>query len=123
MVGGMQDRLLHAMASAALGLLIVAGSAFIWIGLPPLGFWIAGQLTSTTESFLLFVLAAIPVSMIGFGWLLYRVGAVYEGLRLRRARSARPLVDVAMVVSAAVALVLLAVYFFFFGEMRLVTPL
>jgi hypothetical protein len=122
MVGGMHHRLLQAIASAALGLLIVAGSAFIWIGLPPLGFWIAGRLTSTTESFLLFVLAVIPVSMIGFGWLLYRLGAAYEGLRLRRARSARPLVDVAMVVSAAVALVLMAVYFLVFGEMRLVTP-
>jgi hypothetical protein len=146
MVGRVQDRILEVMAVAALGLVILAASAFIWIGLPVLGFWIAGRLTSTPEAFLLFVLSAVPLTMVGFGWLLYRVNALYERLRgggpsaggsrsawlvsssderarLRRAGAPRSLIDVAMAVSAIVALVLMFVYFFFVGEMRLVNPL
>jgi hypothetical protein len=140
------DRLLEAMSAAALGLLIIAGSAFIWIGLPALGFWVGGQLTSSAEMFLLFVLGAVPLAMVGFGWLLYRVAAVYERARgrdgagagprsawlvsstderarVRRARAPRSLVDVSMAVSAIVALVLMFIYFFFIGETRLVHPL
>jgi hypothetical protein len=145
MVGRMQERILEAMALAALALLIVVGSAFIWIGLPVLGFWVAGRLTSSAEGFLLFVLGAVPLSMVGFGWLLYRVGAAYERLRgpsraggnprsawlhsssdvrarVRRAEAPRPLIDVAMALSAIVAMVLMVVYFFFIGEMTLVNP-
>jgi hypothetical protein len=139
------DQILEALAVAALALVIVAGSAFIWIGVPVLGFWIAGKLTTTSEGFLLVVLAAVPLAMVGCSWLLYRVAAVYERLRgaggggssrsawlvsssderarLRRARAPRSLIDVAMAVSAIVALVLMFVYFFFIGEMTLVNPL
>jgi preprotein translocase subunit Sec61beta len=146
MVERVYDRLQETMAAAALALVIVAGSAFIWIGLPALGFWVGGQLTSSAEMFLLFVLGAVPLAMVGFGWLLYRVAAVYERLRgrggasgsprsawlvsssderarARRARAPRSLVDVSMAVSAVIALVLMFVYFFFIGETRLVTPL
>jgi hypothetical protein len=139
------DQVLETLAVAALALVVVAGSAFIWIGVPVLGFWIAGKLTTTSEGFLLVVLAAVPLAMVGCGWLLYRVAAVYERLRgvgggsssrsawlvsstderarLRRARAPRSLIDVAMAVSAVVALILMVVYFFFIGEMRLVNPL
>jgi hypothetical protein len=146
MVERFYDRALEAMAVAALALLIVAGSAFIWIGLPTLGFWVGGQLTTSAEMFLLFVLGSVPLAMVGFGWLLYRIAAVYErlrgrgggggsprsawlvsssdeGARARRARAPRSLVDVSMAVSAIVALILMFVYFFFIGETRLVTPL
>jgi hypothetical protein len=145
MVGRLYDRALEAMAMAALALLIVAGSAFIWVGLPALGFWVGGKLTTSAEGFLLFVLGAVPLAMVGFGWLLYRVASVYERLRgrgdapggphaawlvsssderapARRARAPRSLIDVSMAVSAVVALVLFVVYFFFVGEIRLVTP-
>ena len=145
MVERMYDRFVEAMATTALALVIVAGSAFIWIGLPILGFWIAGKLTSSAEGFLLFVLGSIPLAMVGFGWLLYRIAALYEGLRgraggagsprsawlvsssderarLRRARAPRALIDVSMAVSAAVAMILIVVYFFFIGEMTLVNP-
>jgi hypothetical protein len=141
----MPNQILEALAVAALALVIVAGSAFIWIGVPVLGFWVAGKLTTTSEAFLLVVLGAVPLAMVGCGWLLYRVAAVYEQLRgagsgwssrsawlvsssderagLRRARAPRSLIDVAMAVSAVVALILMVVYFFFIGEMRLVNPL
>jgi hypothetical protein len=145
MVGDSYHRVLEAMAVAALALLIVAGSAFIWIGLPVLGFWLAGKVTTDAEGFLLIVLGSVPLAMVGFGWALYRLSAVYERLRggervgrsprsawlvsstderarARRARAPRALVDVSMAVSAMVALVLMLVYFFFIGEIRLVTP-
>jgi hypothetical protein len=145
MVHRMYDRALEAMAVAALGLLIVAGSAFLWIGIPVLGFWLAGKVTSSAEIFLLIALGTVPLAMVGFGWLLYRVNVVYERLRggpsgssprsawlvsstderapLRRARAPGSLIDVAMALSAVTALVLMFVYFFFIGEMRLVNPL
>jgi len=140
------NNVLEALAVAALALVIVAGSAFLWIGIPVLGFWVAGKLTTTSELFLLVALGTVPPAMVGFGWVLYRISAVYERLRggggpaasprsawlvsstderarLRRARAPRSLIDVALAVSAVVALILMFVYFFFIGEQRLVNPL
>ena len=117
---------------------VVAGSAILWIGLPVLVLRVAGELTSTPEEFLLVVLLGIPVSMVAFGWLLYRLNAVYERLRpqadapiarsawlvsysderrgLRRARARRSLLDLAMTASAWAALVLMAIWFFFLAD-------
>ena len=90
MVERMYDRFLEALTTAALALAIVAGSAFIWIGLPTLGFWVGGQLTTSAEMFLLFVLGSVPLAMVGFGWLLYRVAATYERLRGRGGAGGSP---------------------------------
>jgi hypothetical protein len=46
-----------------------------------------------------------------------------ERSRVRRERAPRALIDVAMTVSATTALVLMAIWFFFFSEMWLVNPL
>ena len=61
--------------------------------------------------------------MTAFAWLLYRVNDGYERSRIRRARAPRALIDVAMTVSATAALVLMAIWFFFYSETWLVTPL
>jgi hypothetical protein len=130
-----------AVALAALALLIVLGSLFLWIGIPVLLLWAGGQLTNTNTGFLFAALASIPLAMVGFGWLLYRVNGVYERLqgteagsaqhspwleslsaergRLRRARAPRRLIDVAMTGSAIAAIVLLLIWFFFLAEMHL----
>jgi hypothetical protein len=131
------------LAVAALAVAIVTGSAFLWIGIPLLGFWLAGELITTAEGFLLATLGGVPLAMVGFGWALYRINGLYERLhgggrrarapraawlvsssdereRLRRARAPRPLIDVAMTASAVTALVLLVIWFFFIAEMRLV---
>ena len=123
------------MAAAALAVVIVLGSAFLWIGVPVLGFWLAGELTTTSQGYLFFVLPIVPVTMVACGWLLYRLNAVYEGLvgieagearsraawlgslsgereQARRVRSRRTLIDVAMTVSAVTAMVLLVGWFF-----------
>jgi hypothetical protein len=131
----------RAVLVAALAVAIVLGCAFLWIGLPVLLLWAGGQLTTSNTGFLFAALASIPIAMTGFGWLLYRLNGVYEGLRggeseaaghspwlrslgderagFRRARSPRRLIDVSMTASAITAMVLLLVWFFFLAEMHL----
>ena len=115
--------------AAALAVAIVFGSLFLWIGVPVLGMWAAGQLTTSSVGFLFANLAGVPLTMIATGFVIYRLNAIYEGIRPgerraasprsawnvslseersgdRRARAPRPLVDVAMTASAVTALVL-----------------
>ena len=103
------------------------------------------QITSA-EGFLFATLGGIPLAMVGFGWVLYRVNALYmrsrgasqaperrhsawnvslsdERSRARREKAPRPLIDIAMTVSLTIALVLMAVWFFFFSKMWLANPL
>jgi hypothetical protein len=139
MVERIVERPWETLATAVLALAIVVGSAFLWIGIPVLGFWIAGELTTDAQSFLFATLGGIPPAMVGFGWLLYRLNGIYESLlgderpsaggrspwltslsaeraAFRRKREPRRLIDVAMTASAIAALVLMLVWFFFFAE-------
>jgi hypothetical protein len=123
--------------NALLAVTIVLGSAFLWMGIPLLGFWVAGQLATTTEGFLLVAVVAIPTAMAGFGWVLYRVNRIYEGgrdpeqpnpsraawlvsssegARTNRARRPGSLIDFAMTASVLAALTLLVVWFFVVAE-------
>ena len=131
--------------TTVLAVAVVLGSAALWIGIPFGGLWLAGELTSTAHGFLLATLGGIPLAMTAAAWLLYRVNDLYERSRgapdgggrrrsawlvsssdernrVRRARAPRPLIDVAMTVSAATALVLMAIWFFFYSQMWLVNP-
>ena len=69
------------MAAGVLAVVICLGSGVLWIGIPAGGMWLAGEVTTTAEAFLFFVLGAIPLTMITFGFLLFRINAVYERLR------------------------------------------
>jgi hypothetical protein len=132
--------------TAVLAVAIVLGSAALWIGIPFGGLWLAGELTSTAQGFLFATLGGIPLAMTASAWLLYRVNDLYERSRgaadgggrrrsawlvsstdernrARRARAPRALIDVAMTISATTALVLMAIWFFFFSQMWLVNPL
>jgi hypothetical protein len=132
--------------TAVLAVAVVLGSAALWIGIPFGGLWLAGELTSTAQGFLFATLGGIPLAMTASAWLLYRVNDLYERSRgtedgggrrrsawlvsssdernrLRRARAPRPLIDVAMTVSASTALVLMAIWFFFYSQMWLVNPM
>jgi hypothetical protein len=128
-------------AAGSLAVVIVAGCGMLWIGVPVAGFWVAARITGDGVTAVLFALLAIPVTMAAFGWLLYRASARYEALRgrhehrrgppawrvslseerasERRRAGGRPLIDVAMTASAAVALLVLTIWFFFFAELRL----
>jgi hypothetical protein len=131
--------------TAVLAVVVVLGSAALWIGIPFGGLWLAGELTTTAQGFLFATLGGIPLAMTAAAWLLYRVNDLYERSRgapdgggrrrsawlvassdernrARRARAPRPLIDVAMTVSAATALVLMAIWFFFYSQMWLVNP-
>ena len=132
--------------TALLGLAVVLGSAALWIGIPLGGLWLAGELTTTAQGFLFATLGGIPLAMTAFAWVLYRVNERYERSRgaeaagghrrsawlvsssdersrVRRARAPRSLIDVAMTVSATTALILMAIWFFFYSQMWLVNPL
>ena len=137
------------MADAVTGVLAVAivlGSAALWIGIPFGGLWLAGELTTTAQGFLFATLGGIPLAMTAAAWLLYRVNDLYERSRgpqngggrrrsawlvassdersrARRDRAPRPLIDVAMTLSATTALILMAIWFFFYSQMWLVNPL
>jgi hypothetical protein len=124
-----------------LAVVIVVGSALVWIGVPVAGFWLAARVARDGVTAVLLALIAIPPAMAGAGWLLARVGARYELLRggeerrrgppswrmslseerasERRRAGGRRLVDVSMSVSAIAALVVLTIWFFFFAELRL----
>ena len=145
----MRDRFLDVVADALDSdprVAIVIGSAAMWIGIPLGGLWLAGELTSTAQGFLFATLGGIPLAMTASAWLLYRLNDLYERsravpgdrgrrrsawlvassderTRIRRARAPRPLIDVAMTVSATTALILMAIWFFFYSQMWLVNPL
>jgi hypothetical protein len=127
------------LAAGVLAVAIVVGSAVLWIGVPLGGFWLAGQITADNVNAALFALLAVPLAMVAFGWLLYRVNAVYERARggrrrpagprsawlvsysderarTRRKRAPRTLIDVAMTASAVTAMALLLFWFFFLAE-------
>jgi len=122
---------------AALAVTIVVGSLITWIGIPLFWVWIAGQLIDEYPSIYLLALAACPLTMIGWGWALYRINAIYSELSTPRPdvpgtqRSAwlgslsgerRPrrrqatLLDVSMIVSVIIALSAMAVWFFVFAH-------
>lgn len=132
--------------TGVLAVAIVLGSAAMWIGIPLGGLWLAGELTSTAQGFLFATLGGIPLAMTASAWLLYRLNDLYERsrgapgdhgrrrsawlvassderTRIRRARAPRPLIDVAMTISATTALILMAIWFFFYSQMWLVNPL
>jgi hypothetical protein len=128
-------------AVAALAVVIVAGSAMVWIGVPVAGLWVAGRVTTDSLRFVMFSLIAIPSTMVALGWLLYRAGSQYERLRGterrassppswrsslgeerardRRQKGGRALIDVSMTASAVTALVVMAIWFFFYATSTL----
>jgi hypothetical protein len=125
------------MYRAVLALVIVVGSLITWIGIPLFWVWIAGQLIDEYPSIYLLALAACPLTMILWGWLLYRVNAIYlalspppeaapgvqrsawlgslSGDRKPRRRQAT-LLDASMIVSVIIALTAMAVWFFVFAH-------
>ena len=140
--GGHRPPWVDRLIAGCLAVAIVLGSALLWIGVPVAGFWVAVQVMGDGVRAVLFGLLAIPATMAGFGWMLYRASARYETLRgggaqrrrsppawreslseerasERRRAGGRPLIDVAMTISATVAVVVLTIWFFFFAEMRL----
>ena len=125
------------MYRAVLAVAIVLGSLVFWIGIPLFWLWLAGRLTEEYPSIYLFAMAACPLTMIGWGWVLHRINAIYvhaappppdapgtqrsawlgslsDNRKVRR--RAPSLLDISMIVSVIIALMAMAVWFFVFAH-------
>ena len=107
-------------STALLFLLMCLGSLGLWVGAPVLWLWIGGRVQGATGS----VGAAIGVVLVGFVVTVLLAVPVLLWLSRRHAeaRAARGLDDLGraaldgvMVVSATIAAVLFAIWFFFFA--------
>lgn len=125
------------MTRALLAVVIVVGSLAMWLGIPAFWIWVAGQLIAEYPSIYMVALAACPVTMVGWGWALYRIHGIYLDLtpplpdapgaqrsawlgslsaERRPRRRQATLLDFSMMISVIVALTVMAVWFFAFAH-------
>jgi hypothetical protein len=118
---GTGARALNYGASAVLTAVIMVGASLaLWIGVPAGWLWIGSQIQGSTGSLgaaIAVMLVGAIVSIVALAWVLGRLNRVYE--QLREARGAEitgpPLLEVVLVVTATIALVGFAVWFFVFA--------
>lgn len=118
---GVGARALNYGASAVLtGVIMVGASLALWIGVPAGWLWIGSQVQGSTGN----VGTAIAVMLIGaiasivaLAWVLGRLNRVHEHLRAARGaeQTGPPLLEVVLVVTAAIALIGFAIWFFVFA--------
>ena len=130
--GAPQEQDSHPARSALLIVLMSAVSLFMWIGVPLAWLWIAAQVSSDYQAIYLWVLFAIPLTMVAVGWVLFRINAVYirvshepAGPRQtawlrsqahdRSSSEPKRAIEVIMACSVGLAMALMAVWFFFFA--------
>jgi hypothetical protein len=127
---------------AALFLVAVmaVGSVSLWLVIPLAWIYAASHIVKTTQPTLgpyLMILFGVPISMFVVGKLLYRLNGVYERLTgqdsevrvqlpwmrsMRGERAVRrrtTVLEVVMIVSVSLALVVFAIWFFFFAHASL----
>jgi uncharacterized membrane protein YcjF (UPF0283 family) len=118
---GAAGRALNLGASALLTAVIMVGaSLLLWIGVPAGWLWIGSQVQGSTGNVgtaIAVMLVGATVSIVALAWLLGRLNRVHEHLRAARGAEASgpPLLEVVLVVTAAIALVGFAVWFFVFA--------
>jgi hypothetical protein len=111
-------RALNYGASAILtGVIMVGASLALWIGVPAGWLWIGSQVQGSTGSVgtaIAVMLVGAIVSIVALAWVLGRLNRVHEHLRAARGAesSGPPLLEVVLVVTAAIALVGFAIWFF-----------
>ena len=115
---------------------MIVGALFMWIGVPVVWLWLASQLASTSQpnaALYAFAGVGILLSMAGMGWVLSRLNRVYvtvtgasRGAYVRHgweraehgeheSDPAPGVLDSIVVISVVIALIVLAVWFFFFA--------
>jgi hypothetical protein len=118
---GVGARALNYGASALLtGVIMVGASLALWIGVPAGWLWIGSQVQGSTGSVgtaIAVMLVGAVISIVALAWILGRLNRVHEHLREARGVEATgpPLLEVVLVVTAAVALVGFAIWFFVFA--------
>jgi len=123
-------------AAAALVPLLGLGSLALWTVVPMGWFWIASSLSDSYLTVYWVALLGCPLTMVLWGWGLYRINAVYLRLSGRdvaaqrrdwpeSAGTRRPvmLLDVLLIASAVLALITVIVWFFFFAGSPTSTPI
>ncbi len=120
-------------AEYALVALIFIGSLVMWIGLPVGWLWLVTRLADHYPDVYAGALFGCPVTMVLFGLLLARLDALHlrisggHGARSRTAwlkslsgdraaKRQRTVLDTSMVVSVVLAIVTMAVWYFFFAH-------
>src|SRR5881397_3443912 len=117
---GAGARALNYGASALLtGVIMVGASLLLWIGVPAGWLWVGSQVQGSTGNVgtaIAVMLVGAIVSIVALAWVLERLNRVHEHLRAARgAEAGPPLLEVVLVVTAAVALVGFAIWFFVFA--------
>ena len=127
---------LRRLASAALVAILGSGSLGLWTIVPAGWLWIASRVSEKYLPIYLIALVGCPLTMLLWGWGLYRINRVY--LRVsgqghateptnwqQSAGTKRPmmLLDVLLTASAALALIALFVWFFFLAHEPTSTPI
>jgi hypothetical protein len=101
------ERLLAATLVPVMG----AGCLVLWIGIPLAWLRIASWLSDTGHVVLVVVVVACPITMVLWGWALYRLNNVY----LQLTGQERPLLEAMLVVSVLLALPAIIIWFFAFA--------
>ena len=118
---GAGARALNYGASALLtGVIMVGASLLLWIGVPAGWLWVGSQIQGSTGNVgtaIAVMLVGAVVSIVALAWVLGRLNRIHEHLREARGAesSGPPLLEVVLVVTAAVALVGFAIWFFVFA--------
>jgi hypothetical protein len=115
---GAGARALNYGASAVLTVVIMIGaSLLLWIGVPAGWLWIGSQIQGSTGNLgtaIAVMLIGAIASIVALAWVLGRLNIVHERLRERRGvdQTGPPLLEVVLVVTAAIALIGFAIWFF-----------
>jgi hypothetical protein len=113
-------RALNIGASAVItGVIMVGASLLLWIGVPAGWLWVGSQIQGSTGNLgtaIFVMLVGAIASIVGLAYLLGWLNRIHEDLReARGAEPGAPLLEVVLVVTAAVALIGFAIWFFVFA--------
>ncbi len=117
------------MAAAFLWILMAAGSFAMWVGVPAAWLWIAGKITSDQAQHIMLSVIGVPLAIILWARGLFWLNRLHMRITMPRLmreieeapedeepRIIRGPLEPLLVGSLAVAIVAMAVWFFFFAE-------
>ena len=110
----------YGVSAVLTAVIMVGASLLLWIGVPAGWLWIGSQIQGSTGNIgtaIAVMLVGAIVSIVAIAWVLGRLNRVHEHLRQARGadQTGPPLLEVVLVVTAAVALVGFAIWFFVFA--------